>query len=202
MNRMYVIVILLILSACQQDQVSYADFVSKVNNLESGLKKEQTFGGLVIEVFYQTPEMVAINEATSEEEYRDIIKEKNQFHHFKLRFRTNESGVEFLKYNISRTSDHNFRLQYLISEISKDIYLISGNDTLPCSLHHFERTYKLTNYGDVTLLFERKSLHDHKTDVSNDIRFIYDDKMYGIGQLSFVFRSEDINDAPKLSFSK
>jgi hypothetical protein len=53
---------------------------------------------------------------------------------------TNYSG-DVLKYGLESPEQHQQRLNYYISEFSKDIFLVSESDTLQCIDSHFERTY-------------------------------------------------------------
>lgn len=77
-------------------------------------------------------------------------------------------------------------IAYLSFDMQNDFKLLCGEDTLMSVLYHFERTYGVTPYRKILMAFEKCRLDD------NNIKLVFNDKLYNYGIINFSFASEMI----------
>ncbi len=198
-------ILLLIASICLfgsgcSKPLSIEEYLNRVQNSDYAVVTERSTAGMKIIVTYVPAKAIAIMELMGEDiderQHEQRANELESYHHLRVRFSPEQKGIDFLKFGSNDPQISHQRLQHLNSFFNTDLTLIDGKDTLPCVLHHFERTYKLTGYGDVSLLFEKQ----HKGTVSN-LQLIYNDQLFQLGELRFNIDSEKIHQLSKLTIN-
>lgn len=99
-----------------------------------------------------------------------------------------------LRANLASEEEYYQRMFYYTSEVQKDIYLVEGSDTLPCSFYHFEQTFNITPVNSMIMEFERKNPQAGY----QDITLVYEDRMLNTGMLKFSFKKSFLNNLPQL----
>lgn len=198
MTRYFLILVFIGLVACNKKAVDAETYIQFVNNPENGLLKNIEVGDFKIEVQLRPVEYVVIQELGAEnllkEDFETRVKDNNQ-EYFLLRIGSKDSKSDALSNGITAQNEYLERIGYLIANIDKDIYLIEGDDTLRCAMHHFERSYHLTSYHNILLVFDRSISKGKK---GQDQLFVYDDAILGIGKLNIKFESKAINNIPNI----
>ena len=70
--------------------------------------------------------------------------------------------------------------------------MLAGNDTLDCTLFHFERAYDIAPLATFLLGFPKvKSKNSQRT-------FFFQDKVFNKGIIKFTYTSEELSQIPKL----
>lgn len=189
---------MLVLTGCGRGKLEPLAYRDWVNNPANGLAVERIIGDFAITASYRPHEFVVLNEWNPDEEQADNsfterMKELEGYQYINLRLDSKDQKTEALKVGLQSQQQYYERLQYLTTLIPEDVYLIDGADTLPCKLHHYERTYKMTSFSDITLVFENKNKQ------TNDKILVFDDRIFGIGLLQFRFEKNNLNGIPPLT---
>lgn len=193
-----IMIILAITKGCGERQsLRPADYVHWVEDPSNGLKTEKRIGEYLFVLQYKpleylvlkTTKDINITAARLEEEKKEI--EELQYYTFQVG--EAEGSSDGLTVGASESSEFYGRIQYFTSAVQRDFKLVEGKDTLPCVLHHFERTYGLTPYTSFVLGFpkSRKVSAEDKT-------FIYEDKVIGSGTIKITIPASCINNIPHL----
>lgn len=195
MNKYSNIVLLLcalvVFSACRKS-LSKEDYAAFVTNPENGLRKTENLGDIELSVLYEPADYLLSREfetgGTDQAESRKI--ELDQYEHFQFRLKLSRGG-NILKYREDSWHNENSRINHFSFDAQRDFQLVDGSDTLPCKIALYSRNYNLTPTIDLSLTFERSSRE-------NDLRLVYTDSEFGIGKTKFLFKQEDIENAPEL----
>ena len=174
------------------------EYVRWVKKKENGLKKEKTIDDVTFSLQYKPyPYIVCMEE--KKERFPDSllnkrISELDGMQYFDLVISLKSSQGELLKYKIGSSEDYDKRVKYFAFEMQNDIKLVEKEDTLPCSLFHFERTYDVAPYCTFLLGF---SLDKNKQ--NNEKTIILYDRMFDKGTVKFTFNKKEITNIPKLN---
>ncbi|MFK7799390.1 MAG: hypothetical protein AB8E82_18205 [Aureispira sp.] len=148
--------ILLLLSSCGQQVLEPADYVNWMQNPDNGFLKTKTIAPLEVVAQYKTVDFVIANEkrsnqiATAAHQARQAALEGMYYWTLQLSINDPEiksQGVKswnILNYGLENKSQEQERLFYFSYAMQEDLKLIEGQDTLPCALYHFERSYDLS----------------------------------------------------------
>ena len=166
-----------------------------VDNTENGLIKGQLIGETNLEVKYTPNEYICVkqngvNDLTSEK-LSEFSKELEGVYQFNLKF-SNTSRKNFLKDQYTNPEEYNTKSMYLSFDMSFDLELVHGFDTVGCSIYHYERTYGNTPYETVLIGF------DLKAKATEDLQLIFNDRVFGLGRSKFLFENEVIENIPKI----
>lgn len=166
-----------------------------ITDKDNGLVQEVENENFKIEVQYKPQSYLVAFEnkdkELSNEEYKEEIEKKEGLQYFNIKL-ISKTGKPVLKTALENKTEENLRLQYYIGAFEYDIYLADGNDTLPCALYHFERTYGALPFNNISVAFENKN-----KDLNNKTLLIAD-RALGFEIEKFTFKKEDIKSVPKL----
>jgi hypothetical protein len=90
--------------------------------------------------------------------------------------------------------DYFQRLAYLTTSLNNDLFLLSENDTIPCTFYHFERNYNIAPYVTVVFGFETSQIP-----VSKAYDIVYNDQLLGAGPLIFNYPVAQLKNIPALN---
>jgi hypothetical protein len=189
-------ILMAIFWGCSQTKFGPEEYVNYVNDKENGFIQTEQVGDYEISVQYRTPEYMTIKEigvdVLTNEIFSETSKEKNGAYYFLFQIMSSNKKSDPLELNMQDKLEYTSRISHLMSGIDEDIFLVSGDDTLPCKMHHFERSYHLTHYHNIVLVFERKTEKQ-----ADNLKLFYNDRMLNIGRLNFVF-NKHVTDVPKI----
>lgn len=114
---------------------------------------------------------------------------------FWLTIKSSTKGQDPLVDKEFSNADYQQKINYLILNVNRDCYLISDNDTIQCSMHHFERNYSLTEYHKVFFVFD----NEKQLTKSSTLKFVFDDKVLGFGKSVFTY---NISELPQIVLNK
>lgn len=176
-----------LLNSCSNQELSPTEFVKWVDNAENGLIKSQVIGETNLEVKYTPNEYIyvkqnGVNDLTSEN-LDEFSEELEGIYQFNLKF-SNSSRNNFLKDQYTNPEEYNTKSMYLSFDMSFDLELVHGLDTVGCSIYHYERTYGNTPYETVLIGF------DLKTKATEDMQLIFNDRVFGLGRSKFLFEKD------------
>ncbi len=98
----------------------------------------------------------------SSEDYANLMGEKlsenleyNESFYFLMKI-SNDNNNPLMEGLVSK-EEFGSRVNYLSNDIAKDLSIIQGVDTIPCSMAHWERTYDLRKDITLNLMFRKKN---------------------------------------------
>lgn len=174
-----------------------SDYVQWVQNSENGFRKEKVIDDLTFFVQYKPYEYIVSVEERKEEISDTLLKSKiaeiNDMQYYDFKISLNEGAGELLKYQLASPQEYAERVNYFAFNMQKDIQLAEGNDTLPCTLYHFERAYDAAPSSTFLLGFP---LSENKSQQEKTL-LVYD-RTFNKGMLKFTFRKKDLKNLPKI----
>lgn len=175
-----------------QDIDQYIDWVEDPVN---GLYQSKTFNGVLFSVQYKPLEYDVLLQEKRKLSQNELEAETDSIsgmQYYTLRIAT-ISGSDIQRFGISNDDEYYARLEYFSLEMQNDISLIQGNDTLPCRMFHFERTYGIDPRATFVLAFENgKSKLEDRTLILND-------RVFKNGPVLMTIESSNIERTPKLN---
>ena len=132
-----------------------------------------------------------INQPVNAEQRKNRIEEIKDMDYFTLRISAQNFSQELLRYKLTDANEYYKRLEYFMSGMQRDIYIKCGQDSLSCTLYHFERTFGIAPYVSVSLGFER-------TDSEANRVFVFLDKVFGGGKVQIGLNGKIFKKYPEL----
>lgn len=128
--------------------------------------------GLIIEVIYKPSKYMALislkGQRVDSDKISKIEKQFDSSYYFQLNIK--EINPHLIKKN---SLIYYQKLEYLSTQINNDIKLISAGDTIPCSLHHFERNYGVSPDNRILLVFDKKNQQN-----ISEASILFDDQFF------------------------
>lgn len=188
------------LTGCKAlSQLSALDFVAWVENPDNGLRESKTLDGICFDLQYKPAEYVVLRENLvipgSAAEMNNETSLLSDMQYFTLRI-SREDGRDLLQDEPNGMDQFSARLVYFSGAMQHDIKLIDGNDTLPCQLFHFERTFGVDTRSTFLVGFQSRS-----TDELNDKTFVFEDHELGVGPVMITIEKESIQNIPLLKLN-
>ncbi len=148
------LIIFLLAIGCNKKLPS-TQYVNWYKNSEENINMTKT-EDFQYELRYISPEATALIEFEGDIDSLNKYKEDFKiFSNFNLKIFAKEKDKDVLKYKNNTENEYYERLQYFISYLNYDIKAIKySKDTVPCIFHHYERTYNITPFANISLSFE------------------------------------------------
>ena len=166
---------------------------------QKSLTRSKQLGDMIYQVFYLPTEFVILKENMSEGEsdinVDSLLPIYSQYYYFKFRISNLAFKEELLKYNLLSYESYEDRVKYFSFQVSNELSLIEGNDTIPCAFSHFERVYGID--PGLTLNCGFLKNNSTKSHIS-DLVFLFRDKLFGSGNVSIALPSQIIHNCPVL----
>jgi hypothetical protein len=191
---------ILLLGGCNySNSLSPDEYMNWVNDADNGLLHEQIIGEYkFIFQYYPAAYMTLKDLYTSgvevnKDSFDSTLREYDGLQYGIFKIGTISGNNEFLKQGVVSEQEYFDRIQYFISMVQNDIYLVSGLDTLPCKMHHFERTFSINSFDNIVLGFDADQKKVDKT-------VIFSDKVLGIGDIKFFIPNKVFTTIPQIEF--
>jgi hypothetical protein len=178
-------------------QLEPGEYVRWMQGPENGLKKEKIIDDMIFTVQYKPVEYIICVEERQAQLKGSLVKQRaselSDMQYYDLKITVKNGEGELLKHNLASAGQYNQRANYFAFNMQNDIQLIEGNDTLPCSLFHFERAYDITPSA-VFLLGFPVTVHSSEQDKT----FIIFDRIFNKGLIKFTYSINKIKNLPRL----
>lgn len=187
------------LFGCTKKSVTVQEYLNYINNPENELISTQEIAQLKIQVQYRPIDYQVLNELDLDLINADTFKTQislnqgTQF--FLLRIGTKDNNSDPLRINLQNEDQYQQRISYLISSVKDDVKLIDGKDTLNCKMHHYERSYHLSNFHNILLLFDNPV--EQNVEIK-DKTIIFNERMLETGILKFKISHNAIQSIPAI----
>lgn len=185
----------LFLCSCREVELRASEYIKYVERENNHLNRAKQVGDLHFHLQYCPTEYLLLKEHKTDKLSKQLVEERRMENDsmlfFKLRITANGS-TDVLNYQLRSGEDYYARIQYLSYGFEEDIALIHERDTIFPALFHFERTYGVVPFADFMMAFNTKIKE------SGDFQVIIDDKVFDTGILKFTYKTDDIQNIPKL----
>ena len=194
--------IAMLLASCHLHKtiVSKDELIKYINDSKHGLLQQQEVNGIRVQVIYQPSSMMVAQELESVKKTDsatiDSLEKKyaNQSY-FLLKYSKNDKEAIRQLGSFARYSD---MLQVLAFQMQGYVNITtSEQDTVALADYTFEQNYGMGDANTLLLVFTKDKL---KSAGSIDVNVA--ECGFGIGDLKFSFKKEDIASLPKLDYTK
>jgi hypothetical protein len=163
----------------------------KFFNENENYNQQKQIGDFMFKCRYLSSDYLALNEignTTYDQKFFNQIKEGySELLYFRLNISNPAYSKELLKYNAGSNHEYKERLTYASFNFGNDVSLIQGNDTIPCALYQFERTFDVNQGLNFLLSFKPNAQ-------SSNYTLLIKDRLFNCGyvKLSFTINSKDL----------
>ncbi|MBK9731129.1 MAG: hypothetical protein IPO83_07555 [Chitinophagaceae bacterium] len=186
------------LQSCRTNALSPREYIGYVTDSSNGLKRTLQHDRLYFSAQYQPIDYVCLLETSGHVETDEFHELQSKFEgltHFSFSIGSNDHETDPLKLMMNGMN-YEDAIVYFAFEVKNDFFIVSAGDTLPCVIHHFERSYGLHPSIDLVLGFRQQSTMNLKEDAP--LTLYFNDRLYGSGYNSFVFHKKDLVNLPEL----
>ncbi len=191
--------IALMLSCSEKpDILPSIEYINWTESEKSGLVSTKTIDEITFSVYYLPKEAMALREtgaAPTDTEWKHAVEEKGNMQYYKVVYNLKNSNQDILKYNLNDETEYFSRTNYLAFGVDKYVYLLNGKDRLPCRMHQFTPHYGISPKAEILFAFDELD-KEHE----QDITFVIEDQLFGMGILQFEFTAENIKNIPSIQF--
>lgn len=187
----------LIVACSKQEVLSPLEYVNWIDNPENKLTKQKEIGDFTFHLTHQPHAYMAFRklrtQQATEQEVLTTCQDYGEMEYYALKL---ESMVQAEPIHLaSPDMDYEAKVRYFSSDFQNDIQMINGDDTLNCSLFHYERYYGLTPYDIATFAFDN-------VDKTKARQIIVRDELFSTGPLKFYFKKSEFKKIPQIRYSE
>lgn len=164
----------------------------------NGLVKKKTLNGVEVQTSFIPAELMLARKISSgdslpdDEALKKLKDDYSSHYYFQINIRP-DAAHSILQHNIQNENEYHFRTEYFNFLSEADLCLVSGIDTFPCVLTHFENSFELSPESRWNIVFKIPPGAEEK-----DQLLIWNDQATGMGKLKFIFKKEDLLNIPLL----
>lgn len=203
-SNLYILFILVLFTGCKNIHSSlqkdeYLEFIKLKSN---ELNKQREIGDVYFNVSYVPSELMLINQledSANNINIQDVLNEKRKYAYFKVKIGCVNKSQDILRKDVKSEEEYFQRIEYYSFKFQNDLKLIVAQDTFPCILSQFDRTYGLTPTIDIACMFEKKNSIENEC---SDFNFEFYDNYFNCGIVKFVFDGNEICNLPNLKLSE
>lgn len=202
-NVLYCLLVLTSLFSCAKKQeLTKEAYLAEVTEKKEPLLMVKKFDDISFAVKYRPLEEMVLfdlkDSVLTQKSFEKVSEKYTDMHYFTFSIESAKEK-EIIAHNNTDQNEYFMNLDYLVNSIQYDFYLLEGNDTLPCSICHYERNYGISSINNLNLAFEKKN---KSKATANEITLVYDDKLFQVGKLKFRVDKETIENLPGLKYEK
>lgn len=191
--------VVLLAGSCKHP-LSKVAYMQYVHDVRHGLKKSVSTADIEYVVQYKPADMVILMENKGQGKKADIAKRKADLSGsvwFNVVMKVKSGSASPLRYNLASQQEYDSRVNYFLNAARRCIKLRYGNDTLNQIGYVFENSYNLAPQETMVVGFE---LPRGEQLPVKDMQLSYDDEVFKTGIVKVIFRKEDIEHIPALSY--
>jgi hypothetical protein len=202
--------LLLAFSCSNSSEVkSVGELKAYISNPDNGLIRTRYLNGISVTVQYIPAAMILAQDIRSgfikSDQADSILNEYAVSHHFRITIgpddrKENKSG-DVMFHKIKNYKDYKERVYLMNFELENYITLEAGEWKGKPALLNLENVYGLTKERDINVVFSPK-VKKNELMQSDTLRLEFEDPLFDMGTLNFVFLKEDIIRIPELTIKK
>lgn len=209
MRRQHWIVWLLVWSfwccfGCENEQTMLppVDYVRWVKDPSNGLVQFKQIQGYAFMAQYKPIEFIIAQEERQVALSTEMVEVRKaelgtDYLYYNFRIKNTEGALSPLGSGGQSDQVYQHRLGYFTFGMQQDLYLLYEQDTLPCVLFQFVRSYDVAPYVEFALGFEKTS----QRPLTEEITFVFEDRVLGIGTTRLLFDPTIFQNIPLLKTS-
>jgi hypothetical protein len=164
-----------------------------VENEDNGLRQTRKMDDMAFRLQYKPLDYLLQQESVSLSNRAQRIKELEGMHYFNLTFLPNELGKgDLLKQAVGSQAEYQQALYYYSYQFNERLWLLQGQDTLPCTLFHFVRDHGLSPTLQFVLGFENKGINE-------DMQLVVHDDVFQHGLIKFSITKKQLHSIPTIN---
>lgn len=183
--------------SCKQKQVTPDEYLEwyKKNKKDLIIRKE--IGDLWFEAEYTPIDYLILKQLNyngefDKDSFLTIKKDKENMEYFIYRIGLKNNPVDLLNYNLTDKNEYFSRIQYYSFYFKDNIRLITDKDSLSCNLSLFERTYGLTPYLTLNIMFNKTQ------NIKTEKIIEYEDVIFNSGKIKILFNKKIFKNIPTI----
>jgi hypothetical protein len=184
--------------SCNEEKtLSPAKYVEWVKNPSNGLLQSKAINEFEFTAQYKPLNFIVAQEERTNDLSKKVLSSRREelgtdYFYYNFRIKNREGNLSPVGSGAHSEQEYQRRLGYFTFDMQKDLYLMYGNDTLPCSLFQFVRNYDIAPYVEFALGFKK----DSKITINQDIIFVFEDRILGIGTTKILFDKQIFKNTP------
>jgi hypothetical protein len=196
-NCIFLLLISSTIFSCKPSVLEPQEYEAWAREADNGLRQTVSVGHLEYTMTFKPIDVMILQSNEGVVPSQDsIIKMREEFagllyFTFQMKVSDNSSVLQFEGDENAETG----RLQHFFGDMQGDFVLITGNDTLPCSIYHYERDYGVDPFETFSLGFEVP-----ENFASEKVIIVYNDQVMNTGPVRFDYSSEELFEQPQLKF--
>lgn len=186
------------LSSCRSNMLNAPEYIHFITDSLNGLRKTVNHDRVFLTAQFQPIDYLCLLEMAGNIHKMQLNNLREKYEglvHFKVSIGSTDHETDPLKL-IKNSMAYEDAIIYFSFDIKSDFCLVSNGDTLPCVIHHFDRSYGLRPIIELVLGFPRNEMENLKEDMP--VKLCFYDRLYGSGYNEFVFLKKDLIDLPIL----
>lgn len=195
LSSLGIVLLTLFLVSCSPKELTPKDLITWVEEPDNGFVKEKTLDDLVFKVFYKPLNYVIAKENLNKMSDSIYLKTKEnieglQYVNLTI-YPANGKQINVLNYGNTSDREQQEKIYYYSFTFQEDIYMMQGDEKLPCQLFNFARDHGLSPELNFALAFEHSKN-------KGDLKIVINDVVFGNGELNFIIKESDILSLPSL----
>jgi len=187
-----------ILASCNRG-VAPSEYVKYIENPSNGLKVKQEVNGVAYTLQYEPTSYCVMLEKRSfsvpADEFNTEYDRFKGLEHYT--FRIDKNSMDSLVNKLGDTSKYKKGVaEYFDFWIQKDIKMVMGNDTIPCSICQPDANTGMSQYYTFSLGFSTKN--ESQAESQADRFFIYENKILHTNKVTLCVKGKDVKSIPVL----
>jgi hypothetical protein len=196
----YIFLFMVVLVTSCNRSVPPAEYVHYIENPSNGLKINEAVNGVTYSLQYEPVNYCVMLEKRSfaipSGEFKKEYERFKGLEHYT--FRIEKSGMDSLVNKLGDTSKYKKSVQeYFDFWIQKDIKLVKGKDTIPCSICQIDANTGISQYYTFSIGFAGDE-NERQLGKEIDRIFLFDNKKLHTGNINLCVKGKDLEHVPEL----
>jgi hypothetical protein len=176
------------------------DYIKWVKDPANGLDVSKKIGDVIYSIQYEPAEYIVANmkkdTLLNSTVMRKEISNYQGMEYYIIQLKNAKSNTDILTLDLASKEEYYSREGYFSFDFQNDIYLVKGEETIPCTMFNYVPTYGISPHIDFLVAFVDKK--DESNNASEDRTIVIEDKIFNNGTIKLQVKKENINKIPAL----
>jgi len=177
------------------------DYIKWLKDPANGLDVSKKMGNIIYTIQYETPEFIVANLKKDPILKSSVLKTEavnyQGMEYYILQLKNAKSNTDVLTLSLESKDEYYTRESYFSFDFQNDIYLVRGDDTVPCAMFNYIPNYGISPHIDFLVAFVNKKTGSNSATVDRTI--VIEDKIFNNGIIKLLVKKEDINKIPSIT---
>lgn len=193
-------VLIIVVSSCGEPPTLLpSNYVQWVKNPENGLRQSKIIKELEFTAQYKPLDFIVAQEERTNTLSKELLQHRKKelgkdYLYYNFRIKNTKGQLSPVGSGAYSEGQYQRRLAYFTFDMQRDLHLLHGQDTLPCTLFQFVRSYDVAPYVEFALGFKKET----QTVLNQDITFVFEDPLLGIGTVKLLFDASNFKNIPTI----